>query len=152
MPHEEKKRFKAVTEEISNTPPVMSAAEVSVPPILTHTQQVHHEDKHQNLGVAETNNFAPNLSEKPKKNLFLFLTVMLLVAFVVMALAGGMYVYLNGVKNLPQTEVAENQPSETAVPQTVVQATPPPAGGPTATPKPDYSLYNVSVLNGSGAI
>ncbi|HEX6976908.1 MAG TPA: LytR C-terminal domain-containing protein [Patescibacteria group bacterium] len=173
MPHEdkEKKRFKAVTEEITTAPPVeaprpvietpppMPVEEVQhVPPKIepVHVAEHHHEPKHEHhvehqpqvVSVAETNNLNYGVAEKPKRNIFLFFVIMLLVAFVVMALAGGMYVYLNGVKNLPSNEISESQPSGTIAPQAIVQATP----IPTATPKPDYSLYNVSVLNGSGAI
>ncbi len=155
MPDHERKRFKAVTEEITSAPVSevkVPVEEIHVPPRTEEVHVQHHVQSQQVMGVPETNNLTPGVVEKPKRNVFLFFAIMLLVAFVVMALAGGMYVYLNGVKNLPEAQVTEGVPTETTAPQAVVQATPPPAGGPTATPKPDYSLYNVSILNGSGAI
>lgn len=161
MPPKEKKRFKAVTEEIkSSLEPVHEIKEPSLPVQETKPPvvEVPKEDiKHQQeaaklletLGVPETDNIAPSSQKSvTKRNTLLFLGIMFLVAFIVIALAGGVYVYLNGVKNLSSGQV------ETPAPTYIPVATPvaSPISSASATAKPDYSLFNVSILNGNGAI
>lgn len=169
MPQKEKKqnlsggkRFRAVTEEVRPMPRQPQAPEMEEPPVhetkasslLQQREDAKSEEKTlklvQGSGVTETNNIVPtNEKNVSKKNIFLFFGVMFLVALIVMALAGGLYVYLNGVKNLSSLPTSSESPSPTYVPSPTPLASPLSVS---PSPKPDYSLFNVSVLNGSGAI
>ncbi len=161
MPSKEKRRFKAVTEEIKPSPePTREVKETPLPvqetkpPVAqTPKEDIKHQEEAakllETLGVPETNNIAPpGQKSVTKRNTLLFLGIMFLVAFIVIALAGGVYVYLNGVKNLSSSQ------AETPLPTYIPVATPvaSPTSSPSATAKPDYSLFNVSILNGNGAI
>ncbi len=166
MPSKERKRFKAITEEVKpnqepelihevkEPEPSLPVEETRSPRPRAEKEDIKHQEEAakliETLGVAETNNIAPSGPKTAsRRNSLLFIGIMFLVALIVMALAGGVWVYLNGVKNLTYpTQV------ETSVPSAAPVATPvaSPTSSNSATPKPDYSLFNVSVLNGSGAI
>lgn len=155
MPNEEKKKFKAVTEEIVSAPPQVEKKPdqpVSIPPQeVLKVEERHQKEIAKIVGVPETNNIITHgQGTSSKKSVVFFIAIMLLVAFIVMALAGGIYVYLNGVKNLPSSTSSFEIPFPTSA--ALATPVPSPSASSSATSKPDYSLFNVSVLNGSGAI
>lgn len=82
---------------------------------------------------------------------FVFLT--LIIAIIVAVVAGGLYVYFNGVNSIKSVT-----PQETLEPTTQPQATPSPqpsakpSPAASGTPEPKFGTYKVSVLNGSGKI
>lgn len=79
------------------------------------------------------------------KSLINLALIMVLTTVVVGFIAGGVYVYFSGIKNVQEV-------SETPEPKATIQPTP--TSIPSATPIPeeeiDVSSYKVSVLNGSG--
>lgn len=81
---------------------------------------------------------------------FVFLTI--IVAIFVAILAGGVYVYFNGVSSLKSV----NPESPLQPTLELVEATPEPSEKPIATasptPEPKLTTYKVNVLNGSGKI
>src|SRR5437762_3009918 len=143
---DEKKRVRAVTEEIpiNDNPPQTSKTEtVQKMEVKTSVQTTASPNL---LAVEETKNITPEMPGVPKKKgvFWKFLLITLLSAGLVVALAGGVYVYLKGVNKISD-EVSEAAPEATATPIE-------PIPSPTAAPKVDLSTYKVSVLNGSGKI
>jgi hypothetical protein len=142
---DENKRVRAVTEEIpiNDTPQTPKQPEL-VEPVKIETPKV--ESAPNLVAVEETENISPEMPGQKKKGVFgKFLLITLISAGLVVALAGGVYVYLNGV-NQNTTDILE------ATPEPAPLATPEPTASQTPVPKESLSIYKVSVLNGSGKI
>ncbi|CAN5283270.1 hypothetical protein BH10PAT1_BH10PAT1_3590 [soil metagenome] len=132
----EKKKFKAVTEEVNDNTP-----EIKEPEPEKEMEEVKLDEEKPSFGVTETNNIS---NDEGKKEKGAFLKIFLITFFATLLaflLAGGIYVYLTGVKSVPgmkstPTPIATNEPDAT----------------PTPAPDVDVSTYKISVLNGNGGI
>lgn len=152
MPKEdkEKKRFKAVTEEVSPSLPEEKSENIEAPveekaeDKPQETENIDIVDEKPMLSVRETDNY----SGEPKAEKGMFLKIFLVTFFATLMaflLAGGVYVYLNGTKSL---DGLTNETSKTPEPQASSQ--PEATGTPEA--NVDVSTYKISVLNGNGGI
>jgi len=156
---EDKKRIRPVVEEVGSEP---SKEEAKPAPFEAATTPMPEEntssatelstpiEEPKEASVAETNP-ADSSSDGPKvkkkTNFKLILIITILTALVVGFVAGGVYVYFTGVKQ------AQDQP------QVEATSTPEPTVTPTPSPTPeameedvDLSVYELSILNGSGKI
>ncbi len=126
MPKEEKdkdKKFKTVTEEVVEAP----------------------KEEKPGIAVTETDNISSEILPKQNKRIFLkFFLITFFGTLLALIVAGGLYVYLTGVKT--KSLIQRPTPVPTATETTLPEAT--------ATPSAnvDVSTYKVSVLNGNGGI
>lgn len=130
---EAKKRIKPVIEEVvpeSNENPGEEKESMESKP----------EDSQTPKPEAET-----LVKEESKSDIKLFILVAVITALVVAALAGGIYVYLNGISNL-----SKPTPAPSAAP--VIETTPTPTPTASAAAEVKLSTYKVQILNGSGKI
>lgn len=86
-----------------------------------------------------------HIHEESKSDVKLFVFVAIITALVVAALAGGIYVYLNGISKL-------NSPTPTFTPAPIIEETPTPTPTASAAAEVKLSTYKVQILNGSGKI
>ncbi|MEK7497457.1 MAG: LytR C-terminal domain-containing protein [Patescibacteria group bacterium] len=139
---EGKKRIKPVIEEVV---PGNAEAKESTPEIIKEHEEHHehheHFEHHEPVQVE-----APPINlEESKSDIKLFIFVAIITALVVAALAGGIYVYLNGINNLNNPA-----PSPTATP--IVEETSVPSPTASSAAEVKLSTYKVQILNGSGKI
>lgn len=141
MPDDKKKehhKFKAVTEEVAPGAPQEMEAK-------TEAEDSKPEEKEDKsfFGVTETKNI--DLTSKvQEKGVFLkFFFVTFFATLLAFLLAGGIYVYLTGVRS-----TSSKQSAGIPVPEATQEPTPTPEASPSA----DLTTFKVSVLNGSGGI
>lgn len=145
MPEADKgKRIKPVIEEVkpedqSTASNTIAATENPQP----ETQiPVPKESSKEEKPVTQT---PPEPPTKKRSRMKITILVILITTVLVALLAGGVYVYMNGISRLPE-ETPESTP--TVVP------TPTPEASPEASPgaEVDLTSYKLSILNGSGKI
>src|SRR6266404_146620 len=141
MPTDETKHHhkRLVTEELTSDTPSAPEQEVQAPETPVH------EETKSPFAVPETNNFETNFKKPESGVFFKFFLVTFFATLLALALAGGVYVYLTGVKGINIKNIVSNQ---TPVP--VTSDTPMPSASPSA--NIDVSTFKVSVLNGNGGI
>jgi hypothetical protein len=147
----ERKRFKAVTEE------VMAPAEETATPIEEIKEEEMEASKEKEAEIEEetpaehgthTLHVVPtdNISDDVKQERGAFFKIFLitfLATLLAFLLAGGIYVYLNGVKN---TKTIEVKPT----PEANLTVSPAPQATPEA--NVDLTTFKIDVLNGNGGI
>jgi hypothetical protein len=143
MAEDEKKKkghhkFKAVTEEVAPSVPQEMETKTEV-----EDSKPQEKEEKSFFGVTETKNIDLN-SKVQERGVFLkFFLITFFATLLAFLLAGGIYVYLTGVRNSPR-----QLPEETPAPETTQAPTPTPEASPSA----DLSTFKVSVLNGNGGI
>lgn len=146
-PTDEKRRIKPVIEEVSSDIPAMKEEEspeaVEEPTEALVEAEVKHEEEHHHHSThEEVQHFQ---KEESKSDVKLFVIIAVITAVVVAALAGGIYVYLTGTKNL--NPKVKSTPEPTAM----VESTPE-ASLESSPSTMKLSEYKVQILNGSGKI
>ncbi|GEM_PF-6795275 len=140
MPEEEKKdlnKFKAVTEELTVDSP--SEHVIQKP-------QEKNGDVKGFVSVPETDNIGVNSEIRDRGAFLKIFLVTFFATLLAFLLAGGIYVYLTGVKGVNTKNVTVQTPVPTTSTENLINQTPAP------TPNIDVSTYKVSVLNGNGGI
>lgn len=136
VPKEEhKRRIKPVIEELTETgEPVKAEAPVEVESATEISEKPTYEKR------------SP-ITEESKSDIKLFVIVAIVTAVVVAALAGGIYVYITGTRDLGTRDQGLST-SPTPISTELPEATP------TSSPSADLKLsdYKVQILNGSGKI
>jgi len=147
MADEEKKkhpRIKAVTEEVVPEETVVAPQEVVpeeepvnlIPPI--------EEKEHQHLTVRETDNIDLN-SKNGESGVFVkFFLVTFFATLLAFLLAGGIYVYLTGVRPMSLSQ------KQAATPTPMASSEPIPSSTPAS--NVDLTTFKINVLNGNGGV
>lgn len=143
-----KKRIKPVIEEVvsGDAPKKDESPEVVAEGDVVHEHHHEHGEHHDHHDHKPAEEAPAALAvEESKSDVKLFVLVAVITALVVAALAGGIYVYLNGINKL---STPTPTPSETPI----IMETPEPTA--TASPAAEVKLstYKVQILNGSGKI
>lgn len=152
---ESEKKFKAVTEELTidgiNDDDEQETLDSSKPTEESKSEGVSEDSPAKEsklLAVAETNNIVTEpASDKHDAGVFLKFFVLTFVAtLLALGFAGGVYVYITGMKSGSTTPKATPTPISSSLPL----ATQTPEASPSG--KIDVSTYKVSALNGNGGI
>lgn len=143
IPIEEKPKEEKAINEVSSEQKSLEEGESNKKTQNTSSQAA-------SIGVAETQNVAPEPPKKERSKFWLFFFITLGITVLIAFLAGGFFVYYSGVRNLNSLATTVSQPSVSSEPTINPEATPTPTSAPVNNKK--LSEYKVSVLNGSGII
>ncbi len=155
MAEEKKKKIKHVVEEVTAEPEKEKAQELMPTPIdptpvtPTPVEPVSPTSEEESLPKETAVEPKPEaLEDEPtsekKSNAKVIIITALVTALITAALAGGIYVYFNGIDSLKKEVTATPSPAATLMPE----ESPTPSASPSATPK--VATYKIQILNGSG--
>ncbi|HWA52273.1 MAG TPA: LytR C-terminal domain-containing protein [Patescibacteria group bacterium] len=147
MPKEEKeykKKLRVVTEEVTAEPEakIEEVKQMETPEETKIVEEVPVDEVSKDeprFGVRETQNI--DLNRKEERGAFVkIFFVTFFATLLAFLLAGGIYVYLTGIKG------GSVSPTPTPTTEAITEPTP------TPTPTADLSTFKISVLNGNGGI
>jgi hypothetical protein len=148
----ERKRFKAVTEEVTapveeRATPIEEIKEEEMEASKEKEAEIEEETPAEHgthtLHVLPTDNISKDEAKHERGAFFKIFLITFFATLLAFLFAGGIYVYLNGVKSTKNIEA-------TPTPQADISSSPTPEASPLA--NVDLTTFKIDVLNGNGGI